>query len=111
MKMDEEELNKELANLARQALPELPDTLKADIWKSIRTRSTHLRERRSDELIGTFLRPQWAALALAITVAIGASFGRASADTEAREAHSSLGLDVFAGNAPTLPSTLLTRTR
>jgi hypothetical protein len=36
IKMDEEELNRELRNLAERALP---DTFKAGIWKSIRTGS------------------------------------------------------------------------
>jgi len=111
IKMDEEELNQELNNLAARALPELPDTFKAGIWESIRTGSSPSRERWVDGLVSILLKPHWAALALLITVGIGATFGRTFADTDARKAHSLLGLNVFAGDAPALPSTLLTRAR
>jgi len=109
--MDEEQLDEELRNLASRALPNLPNTFKAGIWKSIRTRSSPTRERWVDGLVSILLRPHWGALALAITVGIGATFGRTLADTEVRKAHSSLGLNVFAGDAPGLPSTLLTQPR
>ena len=109
--MDEEQLNQELRNLGKRALPELPNSFKAGIWKSIRARSLSGRETWIDGLVSILLRPHWAALALAFTVTIGATLGRTFADPEARKVHSSLGLNVFAGDAPTLPSTLLTQPR
>jgi hypothetical protein len=109
--MDEKELNQELRNLAERALPELPNTFKAGMWKSIRTGLWPNRETWVDGLVSILLKPRWAALVLLITVWIGATFGRSFADTDARKAHNSLGLNVFAGDAPSLPSTLLTRPR
>jgi len=109
--MDEEELNQELRNLAERILPELPKTFKAGIGKSIRAGSSPGRERWVDGLVAILLKPHWAALALLITVGIGATFGRTFAGSDARKADSSLGLNVFAGDAPALPSTLLTRPR
>lgn len=109
--MDEEQLNEELRNLAKRALPELPNTFKADLLRSIRAGSSPIEEKWFDGLVSILLRPHWAVLALAFTVAIGATFGRTFADPEARKAHNSLGLNVFAGDAPALPSTLLTRPR
>jgi hypothetical protein len=109
--MDEEELNQELRNFAERTLPELPKTFKAGIWESIRAGSSAGRERLVDGLVAILLKPHWAALALLITVGIGATFGGTFADADARKADSSLGLNVFASDAPALPSTLLTRPR
>jgi hypothetical protein len=109
--MDEQQLNQGLRNLAKRALPELPDTFKAGVWRSIRARSSPGQEKWFDGLVSILLRPQWAALALAITLGIGATLGRTFADAEAPKDLSSLGLNVFAGDAPALPSTLLTQPR
>ena len=111
IKMDEKDLDQELRNLAERALPGLPNTFKAGLWKSIRAESSSSHERWVDVSLSVLLRPQWAALGLAVTVGIGATFGRTFADIDARQAQSLLGLDVFAGDAPALPSTLLTRPR
>ena len=111
IEMDEQRLNEELKNLAKQALPELPNTFKAGVWRSIRARSSPDREKWFDELVSILLRPHCAALALAITLGIGATLGQTFADAEAPNNQTSLGLNVFSGDAPALPSTLLSQPR
>jgi hypothetical protein len=48
---------------------------------------------------------------LIITVVIGANLGRTFADADAAQNHAHLGLNVFSGDAPALPSTLLNHPR
>jgi hypothetical protein len=111
IKMDEEELNQGLRKLAERTLPELPKTLKPVVLEAVRTESSSSRERWVDGFVPILQRPLWAALALLITIGIGATFGRTFADVDARMAQSLLGLNVFSGDAPDLPSTLLTLPR
>jgi hypothetical protein len=66
-----------------------------------------MRESWLDALISTLLRPQWATAVLAITLLVGGNLGRVLTNLGNRPIHRPLGFEVFAADAPTLPSTLL----
>jgi hypothetical protein len=106
--MDESQLKKALKTLSERSIPNLPSNFNESVWGRIRvTEAT--RENWLAGLVSMLLRPPWAAVALAITLGIGVSLGFAFADTEAAQNHATLGLDVFSGDPPVLPSTLLNR--
>ena len=64
-----------------------------------------------DRLVSTLLRPQWATAVLAITLLVSGNFGRVLANSENRPINRPLGFEAFSGDAPTLPSTLLSGSR
>jgi len=110
--MDESELTRCLKTISERPIPNLPSNFDGPIWVKIRvTEAAAVRENWLDGLISTLLRPPWAAVSLAIALVIGVSLGRAFADAEAAQNHATLGLNVFSGDAPVLPSTLLSRPR
>ena len=109
--MDESELKKVFKTLSERPIPNLPSDFKGSIWRRIRWSEAAARESWLDVLVSALLRPAWAAVALIITLVIGANLGRIFADTEAAQNHAYLGLNVFSGDAPALPSTLLNHPR
>ena len=109
--MDESELRKVFKTLSERPVPNLPSDLKRSIWRRIRLSEAALRESWLDVFVSALLRPAWAVVALIITLAIGANLGRAFADADALQNHAYLGLNVFSGDAPALPSTLLNHPR
>jgi hypothetical protein len=110
--MDESQLKEALKTLSQRSIPNLPSNFNDSVWGRIRvTEAAAVRENWLDGLISTLLRPPWAAVSLAIALVIGVSLGRAFADAEAAQNHATLGLNVFSGDAPVLPSTLLSRPR
>jgi hypothetical protein len=109
--MDESELKKVFKTLSERPIPNLPSDFKRSIWCRIRLSGAAVRESWLDLFVSALLRPAWAAVALIITLAIGANLGRTFADTQAAQNHVYLGLNVFSGDAPALPSTLLNHPR
>ena len=109
--MDESELNRHLKTISEQ-IPVLPSDFSQAVWAKIRvTEAIAIRENWLDRLVSTLLRPQWASVALAITLLVGGNFGRVLANFENRPIHKPLGFEVFASDAPTLPSTLLSQSQ
>jgi hypothetical protein len=109
--MDESELNRHLKTISEQ-IPVLPSDFSQEVWAKIRvTEAIAIRENWLDRLVSTLLRPQWASVALAITLLVGGNFGRILANFENRPIHKPLGFEVFASDAPTLPSTLLSQSQ
>jgi hypothetical protein len=109
--MDESELNRHLKTISVQ-IPVLPSDFSQAVWAKIRvTEAIAIRENWLDRLVSTLLRPQWASVALAITLLVGGNFGRVLANFENRPIHKPLGFEVFASDAPTLPSTLLSQSQ
>ena len=108
--MDESELNRHLKSISERAIPNLTRGLAGSIRAKI-GRAVAIRENWLDRLVSTLLRPQWATAVLAITLLVGGNLGRVLANSENHPIRRPLGFEVFAANAPTLPSTLLGRSR
>ena len=110
--MDESELNRHLKTISARPIPNLPSNFNRSVWARIRVAAaTAIRENWLDGLISTLLRPRWATAVLAVTLLVGGNFGRVLANSENRPIHRPLGFEVFAADAPTLPSTLLGQSR
>jgi len=110
--MDESELIKVFKALSQRSIPDLPSDFDGSVWSKIRVLETTAKgESWLDSLVSTLLRPAWAAAALAITLVIGANLGRSFAYSEVAQNHANLGLNVFSGDSPVLPSTLLSQLR
>jgi hypothetical protein len=109
-KMDESELNRHLKTISERPIPNLPSDLAGSIRAKI-GREAAIRENWLDRLVSTLLRPQWATAVLAITLLVGGNLGRVLANSVSHPVHRPLGFEVFAADAPTLPSTLLGRSR
>jgi hypothetical protein len=110
--MDESELNRHLKTISERPIPNLPSNFNRSVWARIRgAAATAIRENWLDGLVSTLLRPRWATAVLAVTLLVGGNFGRVLANSENRPIHRPLGFEVFAADAPTLPSTLLGQSR
>jgi hypothetical protein len=110
--MDESELNRHLKTISERPIPNLPSNFDGLVWVKIRGAETAAtRENCLDRLVSTLLRPQWATAVFAVTLLVGGNFGRLLANSENRPIHRPLGFEVFAFDAPTLPSTLLSQSR
>jgi hypothetical protein len=110
--MDESELSRHLKTISERAVPNLPSNFAGLVWTKIRRAgAAAIRENWLDRLISTLLRPQWATAVLAITLLVGGNLGRVLANWENRPIHRPLGFEVFAADAPMLPSTLLRESR
>jgi hypothetical protein len=109
--MDESELNWRLKKISERPIPDLPSNFGGLVWVKIRVAKAAIRENGLDMLASTLLRPQWATAVFAITLLVGGNFGRVLANSENRPVHRPLGFEVFAADAPALPSTLLSRSR
>jgi hypothetical protein len=105
--MNESELNQHLKTIAQRPTPDLPRDFAGSVWSKIRTASGASRENWLDTLVTTLLIPQWATAVLIITLLIGGNLGHVLGNSENRPIHRPLGFEVFAPDAPTLPSTLL----
>jgi hypothetical protein len=105
-KMDESELTRHLKTISKRPVPSLPSNLAGSVWAKIGRAEAAIRESWLDILVSTLLRPQWATAVLAITLLIGGNLGRVLVNSE-NPIHKPLGFEVFAADAPTLPSTLL----
>jgi hypothetical protein len=111
-KMDDSRLNADLKILSEQPIPDLTADVDALVWASIEaTKSRVLRETWLNGLVSAFLRPAWLTAALALTILVGANFGRILVNPASSGPHQPLGLEVFAADAPALPATLLDRSR
>ena len=110
-KMDESELTRHLKTIAERPVPSLPSNFAGSVWAKIGRAEAAIRENWLDILVSTLLRPQWATAVLAITLLVGGNLGHVLTDSENDRIHSPLGFEVFAADAPTLPSTLLDRSR
>ena len=109
--MDESELNRHLKTISEQ-IPVLTSDFYQSVWAKIRVaEAIAIRENWLDRLVSTLMRPQWATAVFAVTLLVGGNFGRLLANSENRPMHSPLGFEVFASDAPTLPSTLLSQSR
>ena len=108
--MDESELNRHLKTISKRPIPNLTSDLTGSIRAKI-GRADTIRESWLDALISTLLRPQWATAVLAITLLVGGNLGRVLANSVNHPIHRPLGFEVFAADAPTLPSTLLSGPR
>jgi hypothetical protein len=109
--MDESELNRHLKTISERPIPNLPSNFDGLVWAKIRGAEAAIRENWLDRLVSTLLRPQWATAVFAITLLVGGNLGRVLANSENRSIHRPLGFEVFAADAPTLPSTLLDQFR
>jgi hypothetical protein len=110
--MDESELNRHLQEISERPIPNLPSDFDGLVWAKIRVaKSAAIPENWLDGLISTLLRPRWATAALAITLLVGGNLGQNLTSSENRPIHRPLGFEVFASDAPTLPSTLLSQSR
>ena len=110
--MDESQLNQDLKALSERPIPNLPSNFNGSVWAKIRVaKAAAIRENWLDGLVSTLLRPRWATAALAITLLVGGNLGRMLTSSENVSTHRPLGLEVFAADAPTLPSTLLGQSR
>jgi hypothetical protein len=110
--MDESELSWHLKRISERPIPNLPSNFNRSVWARIRVAAaTAIRENWLDGLVSTLLRPRWATAVLAVTLLVGGNFGRVLANSENRPIHRPLGFEVFAADAPTLPSTLLGQSR
>ena len=109
--MDESELNRHLKAISEQ-IPVLPSAFSQPVWDKIRVaEAIAIRENWLDRLLSTLLRPRWVTAVFAVTLLVGGNFGRVLANLEIRPIHKPLGFEVFAPDAPTLPSTLLSQSR
>jgi hypothetical protein len=109
--MDESELNRHLKTISEQ-IPVLPSAFSQSVWDKIRVaEAIAIRENWLDRLVSTLLRPQWVTVVFAVTLLVGGNFGRLLATLENRPIHKPLGFEVFASDAPTLPSTLLSQSQ
>lgn len=100
-----------LRALARIPVPTCPADLKASVWRAI-----HLREADShgmvaalDHLAATLWRAKVVACSMLTSVAVGAIVAFASQTAVPEPTAGALGLRAFSADAPSLPSTLLTR--
>ena len=109
--MDESELKRHLKTISERPIPNLPSNLDGPIWAKIRVAEATIRENWLDRLVSTLLRPQWVTAVFAVTLLVGGNFGRLLANSENRPIHKPLGFEVFASDAPTLPSTLLSQSQ
>jgi hypothetical protein len=108
--MDESELSRHLKTISEQ-IPVLPSDFYQSVWAKIRAaEAIAIRQNWLDRLVSTLLRPQWATAVFAVTLLVGGNFGRV-ANLENRPIHKPLGFEVFASDAPTLPSTLLSQSQ
>ncbi|SRR5258708_14387407 len=105
--MDESELSEHLKRVAERPIPDLPSNFSGSVSAKIRRASAASRENWLNRSVATLLRPQWAAAVFTITVLVGGNLGRVLVTSENHPIHSPLGFEVFAADAPTLPSTLL----
>jgi hypothetical protein len=111
-KMDESELNRHLKTISERPIPNLPSNFDGSVLAKIRgAKTAAIRESWLDSLVSKLLRPQWATAVLAITLMVGGNLGRVLANLENHPIHRPLGFEVFAADAPTLPSTLLGRSQ
>ncbi len=108
--MDESELSRHLKTISERPIPNLPSIL-GSVSAKIRRAEAAVRENWLDRLVSTLLRPQWAIAVFTITLLVGGNLGPVLANSEDRPVHRPLGLEVFAADAPTLPSTLLGESR
>lgn len=109
--MDESELTRHLKTISQRPVPSLPSNFAGSVWAKIGRAEAAIRESWLDILVSTLLRPQWATAVLAITLLVGGNLGRVLANSENDRINSHLGFEVFAADAPTLPSTLLGQSR
>jgi hypothetical protein len=109
--MNQSELNLHLKTIAQRPIPDLPRNFAGSVWARIRTAFGASRENWLDRLVTRLLRPQWATAVLIITLLIGGNLGHVLGSSENRPIHRPLGFEVFAPDAPTLPSTLLDEPR
>jgi hypothetical protein len=110
--MDESELKRHLKTISEWPIPNLPSNFDVSVRAKIRgAKAIAIRKNWLDRLVSTLLRPQWATAVFAVTLLVGGNFGRLLADSENRPIYRPLGFEVFASDAPTLPSTLLSQSR
>jgi hypothetical protein len=110
--MDESELNRHLKTISERPVPNLPSDLAGLVRARIRgAEAVAIRENWLDRLVSKLLRPQWATAVLTITLLVGGNLGRILANSENDRINRPLGFEVFAADAPTLPSTLLGQSR
>jgi hypothetical protein len=106
--VDESELKRHLQIISERSIPNLPSNFDRLVWAKIRRAETPvILENWLDRLVSKLSRPRWATAVLVITLMAGGSLGRVLANSENRPIHKPLGFEVFAADAPTLPSTLL----
>ena len=105
--MNESELNQYLKTIAERPIPDLPSNFAGSVWEKIQTTSAASRENWLDRLVNRLLRPQLATAVFIIALLVGGNIGRVLASSEDRPIRGPLGFEVFAADAPTLPSTLL----
>jgi hypothetical protein len=110
--MDESELSRHLKKIFERPIPNLPSNFDISVWAKIRgAEAMASRENWLDGSVSALLRPRLATAVLAVTLLVGGNFGRVLANWENRPIHRPLGFEVFAPDAPTLPSTLLGQSR
>jgi hypothetical protein len=112
--MNHSDLDKLLPGLSRQRTPELPSSFAGNVLREIRLRKAKSTGSHSwfAELLQAWLRPQAAALALSIAVAVGAVAPLTMNFSESSQAAArGLDLSVFSIMAPNAPSGLLAKIR
>jgi hypothetical protein len=110
--MDDLRLNTDLKILSEQPIPDVTADFDALFWARIEAaRSSTFHEHWFNGLASAFLSPAWVTAALALTILVGAHFGRILVNPANSGPHQPLGLEVFAADAPALPATLLDRSR
>jgi hypothetical protein len=110
--MDNLELDRYLKKISERPIPNMPRNLGGSVLTKIRTlKAAAIKEDWLEGLISMLLRPQWAAAVLTVTLMVGGNFGRVLANSENYGLHRPLGFEVFAPDAPTLPSTILGKSK
>jgi hypothetical protein len=110
--MDKLELDRYLKTISERPIPKIPSNLGGSVLAKIRIlKTTAIQEDWLDGLLSMLLRPQWAAAVLAVTLMVGGNFGRVLANSDNYGIRRPLGFEVFAADAPTLPSTILGKSR
>ena len=108
--MNDDPLEPFLERLRHEPVPGPSDRFDATVWKRIRALRQAKPEPWWDALARTFWQPRWVAAALALTLTIAVGAGRL-APAAAPSAKGALSLEAFSPEAPWLPSTLLSRAR
>ena len=109
--MDDQNLDRLLAQRRDSPLPALPTTLQQDVWREIRRRKRDAAKPSGawfDWLLEPLFRPTMAFAAMTFALVLGVSLGTtASASSRNTQTRVAFDLQVFGSSSPALPATLM----
>lgn len=109
--MDDQNLDRLLAQRRDSPLPPLPTTLQQDVWREIRRRKREAAKPRGawfDWLLEPLFKPAMAFAALSFALVVGVGLGStASASSRNSQTRLAFDLQVFGSSSPALPATLM----